>query len=99
MPEVSLLSEILVDLSAAADDLPAAKLLYSRKESCHLLSISIRYLDLAIAAGRLKVRKIGTRVLVEAKELEKFARTSIGFPHGDDGQTCSKARTWGQRDP
>jgi hypothetical protein len=50
------------------------KILYSRKESAFALSISIRSLDLVIAAGELKVRRIGRKVLIPVAELERYAR-------------------------
>jgi len=37
------------------------------------MSVSCRLLDTWIAAGRLKVRRIGGRVLIHTTELEKFA--------------------------
>ena len=40
MPEVSLFSEILSDLSASADETPIPKLLYSRKETAYSLWLS-----------------------------------------------------------
>jgi hypothetical protein len=74
MPKVSLFSEILSDLSANADTTPVAKILYSRKESAFALSISVRSLDIALAAGQMKYRRIGRRVLIAAEELSRYAR-------------------------
>jgi hypothetical protein len=50
------------------------RLLYSRKESAYQLSLSIRAVDYLIAAGRLKTRRIGGRILVAHDELIRFAR-------------------------
>jgi excisionase family DNA binding protein len=72
-PEVSLFSEVLVDLSAAADLTLISKILYSRKEASYALSVSTRLLDTWVAAGRLKARRVGGRVLIHRTELEKFA--------------------------
>jgi hypothetical protein len=74
MPEVSLFSEILSDMCASADTTPVAKILYSRKEASYALSISVRSLDIALAAGQMKFRRIGRRVLIAADELARYAR-------------------------
>jgi excisionase family DNA binding protein len=50
------------------------KLLVSREEAAELLSISKRALDYVIANGGITVRRIGSRVLIPAQELERFAR-------------------------
>jgi hypothetical protein len=52
----------------------APRLLYSKKESAYLLSISLRSLNYAISEGRLNVRRIGGRVLVPHDELLRFSR-------------------------
>jgi excisionase family DNA binding protein len=51
------------------------KLLLSRQEAAALLSISQRSLDYLIANKVLIVRRIGSRVLIPAQELRRFART------------------------
>jgi excisionase family DNA binding protein len=43
-------------------------------EAALMLSISKRSLDYLIASGDIAVRRIGTRVLIQAQELERFAR-------------------------
>ncbi len=48
------------------------KLLYSRNEAAQQLSISLRKLDQLIADHKLKVRKIGKRVLVLADSLKEY---------------------------
>jgi len=50
------------------------RLLYARKDVAYQLSLSIRAVDYLIAAGRLKTRKIGGRILVAHDELIRFAR-------------------------
>jgi excisionase family DNA binding protein len=50
------------------------KLLFSREEAAAALSISIRSLDYLIANKELSARRIGTRVLIQAADLRKFAR-------------------------
>ncbi len=52
------------------------KYLLSRREAAQSLSISLRTLDSLIAAGKLTVRRIGRRVLIEPAELERFAQRS-----------------------
>jgi excisionase family DNA binding protein len=51
-----------------------AKLLYSKKESAQLLSLSLRTVDALIRQKELEARRVGRRVLVTGKSLEKFAR-------------------------
>ena len=52
----------------------AEKLLLSREEAATLLSISRRSLDYLIANKAISVRRIGTRVLIPVKDLQRFAR-------------------------
>jgi excisionase family DNA binding protein len=56
------------------------KLLYSRKDAARLLSISLRSVDYMIAAGKLKTRKIGSRILIPASAIQRMAET--GCPYG-----------------
>ena len=50
------------------------RLLYARKDVAYQLSLSIRAVDYLIAAGRLKTRRIGGRILVAHDELIRFAK-------------------------
>lgn len=52
---------------------PTARLLYPRKEAAYLLGISVRSVDYLIANKKLSFQKIGKRVLIHRKELERFA--------------------------
>jgi len=52
----------------------AEKLLLSREEAATLLSISRRSLDYLIANKAISVRRIGARVLIPVKDLQRFAR-------------------------
>lgn len=52
------------------------KFLLSRREAAQSLSISLRTLDYLIADGKLTVRRIGRRVLIEPGELERFSQRS-----------------------
>jgi excisionase family DNA binding protein len=47
---------------------------YSRKEAAQLWGISVRSLDYMIERGVIAVVRIGRRVLIQHKELERFAR-------------------------
>jgi excisionase family DNA binding protein len=55
---------------------PTARLLYPRKDAAYLLGISVRSLDYLIANKQLHFQKIGKRVLIHRKELERFASTN-----------------------
>ena len=50
------------------------KILYSRKETSAILSISLRTLDTLIATKQLTARRIGKRTLISADALKSFAR-------------------------
>jgi excisionase family DNA binding protein len=49
------------------------KLLLSREAAAALLSISRRSLDYLIANKAISVRRIGSRVLIPVKDLQRFA--------------------------
>jgi len=63
-----------IDLSAAADTTTIQKFLYTRHEGCKSIGVSLRSLDHLIAAGTIKVRRVGKKVLIPTSELAKFAR-------------------------
>jgi excisionase family DNA binding protein len=50
------------------------RILYDRKTAAAALSISVRGLDYLIESGKLRVRRLGRRVLVPRSELERLAR-------------------------
>jgi excisionase family DNA binding protein len=50
------------------------KVLYTRNEAAHLLSVSIATLDRLIANKFLLVRRVGRRVLIHQVEIMKFSR-------------------------
>jgi excisionase family DNA binding protein len=54
--------------------LPSEKLLFSRLEAAEILSLSVSTLDVAVARGMLRVRRVGKRVMFERHEIEKFSR-------------------------
>lgn len=50
------------------------KLLVSRREAAHRLSISKRALDYLVANRQISTRRIGSRVLIAVSELHRFIR-------------------------
>jgi excisionase family DNA binding protein len=54
--------------------LPSEKLLFSRREAAELLSLSVSTLDVAVAQGMIRVRRMGRRVMFEKREIERFSR-------------------------
>lgn len=56
------------------------KLLYSKKESAQTLSLSQRTIDALIARRELKVKRVGKRVLITGKSLQKFVGDSTPNP-------------------
>jgi len=66
---------VISTIMAAADtSLQQEKLLLSRRESAHILSISLRAISYLVTKGELKTRKVGSRVLIPRSELVRFAR-------------------------
>jgi excisionase family DNA binding protein len=53
---------------------PIRRLLYSKKESAELLSVSVRTISYMIDGGALESRSIGRRVLIPYSSLESFAK-------------------------
>lgn len=54
----------------------APRLLYSRKEAAHQLSISARSLDYLIAGRKIITRRIGSRILIPHGELIRLSETA-----------------------
>jgi excisionase family DNA binding protein len=52
------------------------RLLYPRKDAAFQLGISVRSLDYLISNKKINFRKIGKRVLIHHKELERFAASN-----------------------
>ena len=50
--------------------------LLSRRQAAQSVALSLRTLDYLIAGGKLTVRRVGRRVLIELAELERFSRRS-----------------------
>lgn len=58
----------------------ATRLLYDRESAALQLSISIRSIDYYIAAGELKTRRKGRKVLIPHAELVRFAASDHWEP-------------------
>jgi excisionase family DNA binding protein len=56
------------------------KLLVGRQDAALLLSISQRALDYLVANKEIRVRRIGSRVLIPRSELQRFARADHPEP-------------------
>jgi excisionase family DNA binding protein len=52
------------------------KLLYSKEEAAYALGLSKRSIDYLISGRKLETRRIGSRVLIPADSLHKFARAN-----------------------
>ena len=50
------------------------KLLYSRRDAAEALSLSIRSVDYLITTGRLSTRRVGSKILIPAGAVRRFAR-------------------------
>ncbi len=65
-------------MSTATVSIPSEhKILYSRAEAARLLDLSIQVLDRLVAAGEIRIRRVGGpirgRVLFCRSELQRFA--------------------------
>jgi excisionase family DNA binding protein len=52
----------------------APRLMYGRKEAARQISVSVRTLDYLIAAGQLRCKRLGGRVLLLHAELVRFSQ-------------------------
>lgn len=51
-------------------------LLFCRKDAAAMLAISIRSLDYLLADGRLKAQRMGRKVVIRHKEIERVSKSS-----------------------
>jgi excisionase family DNA binding protein len=65
-----------VFLDSAPVDVVNQKTFLSRNEVKHILGVSFGCLDAAIRAGKLRVVRVGRRVLIPCQELRRFADLS-----------------------
>lgn len=63
-----------------SSETPLPRLLYSRTEAAYQWSISTRAVDYLIAEGKVRIRRIGGRILVPHSELLRIARTGQNEP-------------------
>ena len=54
-----------------------AKLLYSISDACHVLSLSRRSVAYLLSTGKLKARRLGSRVFIHADTLTRFAQSDL----------------------
>lgn len=52
----------------------SGRLLYGKREAASVLGLSLRTVDLLIAAKELKSIRIGRRRMISGRELEQFVR-------------------------
>lgn len=53
----------------------ADRLLYTRKEAAHRLSLSLSEIDYARRRGDLAAHRYGSKILIHADELRRFAES------------------------
>ena len=76
--QIAALSEQISELQKSVSSKSIEqRTLLSRKEAAAQLSVSVRTLDELIVRGELKVRRIGKRLLVPRKELERLAGRDV----------------------
>ena len=51
-----------------------SKLLYTKREAAHLLSLSVRSIDYLITNREIASRRVGKRVLIHGDVIEQFAK-------------------------
>jgi excisionase family DNA binding protein len=71
--------------------LPSEKLLFSRSEAAEMLSLSLSTLCVVINRGMIRVRRIGRRVMIEKREIEKFSRADH-YEHLAGGRQSRRER-------
>jgi excisionase family DNA binding protein len=68
-----------------------SRLLYSRTEAAEALSLHVNSIDILISSGRLRARRIGSRVFVPTEELARYAGRDQGpiWPAKVNGKTVN----------
>jgi excisionase family DNA binding protein len=69
----------MTDATTRNNTHPVEPLLFDRRTTAKLLSISIRSVDYMVQNGKLGHRKIGTRVLIPASQVRRMADTGCPF--------------------
>jgi hypothetical protein len=68
-------SFVISDLQASADDKPTPqKFLYTRDEAGWAIGVSVRSIDYLIENKQLATRRLGKKIMIEARELARFSR-------------------------
>jgi excisionase family DNA binding protein len=62
--------------------LKSEKILFSKAASAELLDISIRTLETLITAGEIPIQRIGRRVVISRRALDKFAQGNHATSRG-----------------
>jgi excisionase family DNA binding protein len=65
-----------VRASSLGHKLKSEKLLFSKSASAELLDVSIRTLENLIAAKEIPITRIGRRVVISRRALDKFAHSN-----------------------
>ena len=72
-------------------------LLYCRRDAAAMLDISLRALDYLLASKRLKRRRIGRKVLIHHRDLERFSASdqlrALRPPPPDESERSTKSPT------
>ena len=55
-----------------------AKLFFDRREIVSLTGLSLRFVDSLISDGKIRVKRVGDRVLIPRHELLRFAEITEG---------------------
>ena len=69
-----------------------SKVWLTKKDAAGMLSLSLATLDVLIARGEIKTRRMGRRVFIQREELDKFAKRDLAvlWPAKKDGRTVRK---------
>ena len=75
----------------------SASLLVSKRDAAQTLGVCLRTIDNLLSAHELPARRIGRRVLIPRRALEKFARGDHGTEKGPDAANGTVASAHGAR--
>ncbi len=66
------------------------KLLFTKSQAADLLSISVRTLEHLIANEELEVCRVGRRVLITARSLDRFTKTDHDMPRQEGKESYGR---------
>jgi excisionase family DNA binding protein len=72
-PQVRTAGDEPVVVSASTSSIPVQRLLYDKQTAAETLSISLRSLNYLLSRGKIRFRRVGSRVLIPHAELVRFA--------------------------